>query len=526
MPFQLGDRHATGFTTLVEMLRRNGKESEARINLGRDARDVLVRKALVVSGEIESRVMPTGHGAAENILVFVDITERKSNEARIRHLAHHDPLTGACNRLAFPEELAAATKKAGPGRPVSLVAIDLDRFKPVNDVYGHAVGDELLRQIVGRLSCALKPGMRLFRMGGDEFALLCPPGVEHDPVSFAEGLMEMISSPFEIDGHIILIGASAGVSALQSDTESPDSLTRYADLALYQAKRGGGGAAIAFDHTTLSSGDDRRRLELELVDAVETGAFSLVYQPVFGLDRERIVAVEALARWRRPRSGEVVPPETFIAQAENSGFIERIDRHILERAMEQLAQWSARGAGIDTMLINMSVRTLTDEGIVEHLADLLQRSRVSPRSIVIELTESFAVRNTDAVLKTMTAINELGIRFAIDDFGTGYTSLRLVSRLPIAFIKLDKTFVRDVSCASRPNVRHVVGAIADLSRNMGVDMIAEGVETEGVETEAEFDALVALDCRYFQGNLLAEPLTPDRLKVRVESREGRRSVLN
>lgn len=521
MPFRLDGQQANGFGSLIEKLRRNGKESEVQISVGADARDFLVRKALIISGELESRVMPKGHSIAENIFVFIDITERKSNERRIRHLAHHDPLTGACNRLAFREMLDTASKAAEPGRPVSLVAIDLDRFKPVNDTYGHAVGDELLRQIVGRLSDALKDGMTLFRMGGDEFALLCPPGVEPDPIAFAQRLLETIAVPFRIQGHVILIGASAGVSALPSDTENLDTLSRYADFALYHAKREGGGTAIGFDQEILSSVDDRQQIELELIAAIEQDDFSLVYQPIFDHDRRRIVAVETLARWRRPSTGQLVPPERFIAQAESGGFIHRIDEHIFSRAVDQLARWSEMGVGVDHITINMSARTLAEPDIAEHLSEIMRRSRMPGRSVIIELTESFAVRDTEAVLKNMRSINDLGIRFAIDDFGTGYTSLRLVTELPIAFIKIDKVFVRALSTASGPNVRLVLRAIADLSKNMGLDMIAEGVETQ-----AEFDALLSLECRYFQGNFLSKPLSADRIQEIIKMEKERQSKVH
>lgn len=261
LAFTYGGVSDQGFCALVRRLRENGAESEVQLGEGPEARDVLVRKAFVVPGDLGRRLMPCGQQAGENILIFIDITDRKHAEARIRYFALHDPLTGAFNRLAFNEDLPCAVEAASEGQPASLVAIDLDRFKPVNDVYGHPAGDELLRQLVGRITPVLKSGMTLYRMGGDEFAVLVPPGVETDPVGFARDLVRDLCRPFQIDGRAIRIGASAGVSSLPQDADNVEALVHYADLALYRAKRSGGGEAVGFDRTILSGADDRRRMK-------------------------------------------------------------------------------------------------------------------------------------------------------------------------------------------------------------------------------------------------------------------------
>jgi diguanylate cyclase (GGDEF)-like protein len=512
LAFEAGGRRGTGFTNLLIRLRETRADSEVRVDIDGERRDLLVRKAFVATGDLEARVLPVHrHGA--DILIFVDITERKGAEARIRYLAHHDALTGALNRLAFNDDLAAAASNAGPGRPASLIAIDLDRFKPVNDVYGHAAGDELLRQIVRRVTGELAPGATLYRMGGDEFAVLSAPGAAVDPIETARRVIACITEPFHVEGHAVIVGASAGVSTLPDDTDSPEALIHYADLALYHAKSAGGGEAKAFDHTVLSSVDDRRRLELELVDAIEGDQITLAFQPVFAADRRRIVGAEALARWRRPADGNMVPPSVFIPLAESVNVIARLDRQVLVKALAHTARLVAKGIDPGVLFVNMSVRTFADPDIVRDVAAALREAQVPGRMVVIELTESFAVRNADITSQTMRRIAETGIRFAVDDFGTGYTSLRLVSTLPISFIKVDKTFIHDLGRADRPNARHVVRAIADLTHTMGIDVVAEGVETED-----EFQTLAALQCDYYQGDLLAGPMPPpefERLLVKA-----------
>lgn len=521
LPFTHGPRQGNGFRALLSAVRGEGAESELCVGSPPSARDILVRKAFVVPGPLGERLIAPDQRAGGDILIFIDITDRKNAEARIRYLALHDPLTGARNRLAFNEDLPRASEAASEDQPASLVVIDLDRFKPVNDVYGHAAGDELLRQIVRRMSPRLKTGMTLYRMGGDEFAILVAPGAEPDPVGFARGLVASLCAPFQVEGHAILVGASAGVSSLPRDTTSVEALVHYADLALYHAKRAGGGEAVEFDQTVLSSVDSRKRMELELEDAIQAGDLSLVFQPVYAKDRRTVLGAEALSRWRRAGTNEMVPPDVFVPLAENSGLIRRLDMSVLEAAVRQFAGWSSAGLGLHAILVNMSVRTFAAPGIVEHVAGVLRRHFVPGRSVVIELTESFAIRDAEAVSETMRAVNALGVRFAIDDFGTGYTSLKLVSTLPISFIKIDKSFVRDLRSADRPHVQQVVRAIADLTRAMGLDLIAEGIENE-----EELASLAAEGCRYFQGNLLSSPLPPqdfERLLARGAAAASRRA---
>lgn len=492
---------AEGFGPLLARLRESDAESEVSLAVDGETRSLLVRKALVTAGSLEARVLPPDRAYGENIVIFIDITERQRSEARIRYLAHHDVLTDALNRLAFADDLAEATRAATAEAPAALIAIDLDRFKPVNDVYGHAAGDELLRQIVRRLSGELPAAATLYRMGGDEFAVLVQPGAPTAPLDLARRLVARAAEPFHVAGHAVIVGASAGVSVVPGDTDTGETLIHYADLALYQSKRSGGGAVRVFDKSILSTADDRHRLEVALVDALETEALGLVFQPVVAADRRRCVGAEVLARWPDGPGGAPVPPSVFIPIAEKANLIGRLDRQIFARALAEAADIARAGDDGGLLFVNMSARTLAERDAGAWIAATLRAAGVPGSRIVVELTESFAVRNADVVSASMHEIAASGVRFAIDDFGTGYTSLRLIATLPISFIKLDRSFVRDLGRADRPRSVSVVRAIVDLAHTMGVGVIAEGVETE-----AELTTLAALSCDYVQGDLLSPPL--------------------
>ncbi|WP_245944048.1 putative bifunctional diguanylate cyclase/phosphodiesterase [Acuticoccus kandeliae] len=499
--FTLGKQPIAGFRELVRVLLATPPQGELQLCLESEAREFLVKTAFVEMKASLDRMLPPERRAGENILIFVDLSERVKAEAKIRFLAHHDPLTGAGNRVAFVQDLRAAVAEADTCHPVSIVTLDLDRFKPVNDAYGHSVGDRLLTSLVARLQALLTPRMAIYRLGGDEFVILSREAADFDVLAFARRAVARVESPVRIAQHDIVVGASAGVSVWPRDATEEETLLHYADLALYQVKRSGGGDAMAFDRTILSSTNDRRLMEVDLVDALENHDFRIVFQPVYGLDRKRAIGVETLARWRNRRTGEDIPPSTFISLAEDTSLIQRIDFEVLDKAVAQFGAWSGEGITLDTVLVNMSARTLEAPGTVERIAEILMRRRVSGRSVVIELTESFAMRSVGGMLQTIRGINNLGVRFAIDDFGTGYTSLRLLADLPISFLKIDQSFVRDLTAPDHEGALAVVRAIIDMASHMDLCVIAEGVETE-----AQFEILKALGCIRFQGYLFSRPV--------------------
>ncbi|UOM35710.1 bifunctional diguanylate cyclase/phosphodiesterase [Acuticoccus sp. I52.16.1] len=502
--FRLNRAAIPSFQDLIGALRQNAAETEVRVDLPGTTRYLIVRKAFVpiAGGEHQPRL----DGTSENLLIFVDITKRKAAEARVSYLALHDPLTGALNRVAFADDLAHASAGAELQSPAALIAIDLDRFKPVNDVHGHAVGDELLCRVVERIGAAIPESCRLYRLGGDEFAVLCPPPSGANAMAYARVILERLCEPFTIEGCRILIGASVGVSSLPRDTDNPETLIHYADLALYQGKNRGGGSVHAFSPAVLSSADTRRVMELDLAEAVENGDIGIVMQPIFGHDRTRPVAAETLARWTNRRTGECVSPATFIPIAEEANLIARIDLAVFRQAMVAFAQMRLDGAPFETLTVNVSMPTLEAGDFAAEVQATLLGTGVPGTAVVLEVTENFLVDDVQRLAATMETLSGFGIRFALDDFGTGYTSLRMLADLPVSYLKIDQSFVRGLSDPQASRHHRIVRAIIEMATHLGMEVIAEGVESE-----AAYDSLEALGCEMFQGFHLARPQPPESL---------------
>ncbi|WMS45321.1 EAL domain-containing protein (plasmid) [Acuticoccus sp. MNP-M23] len=487
------------FTNLLQRLQADAAESDVQVKVEAETRHFIVRKALVPVRNLPMKMLSHDIGNWENILIFVDVTRHKEHEARIKYLAHRDVLTGAHNRLTFNDDLVIAANEAGPCRPTSLIAIDLDRFKPVNDIYGHVVGDELLCQVAERMTSLLPSGAKLYRVGGDEFAVLLTPAAAVNAVDLARMILHAVCEPFEVEGRGMLIGASLGISTLPNDTEHPNTLVHYADLALYHVKNTGGGNVMAFNHTVLSSVDERRELEISLLNALDTSALDVAFQPIVGVNGH-VIGAEALARWHHAPTNKNIPPSLFVPLAEATGLVGRLDLQVFAKAMDVVSNWRKAGCELDTVTVNMSVRTLERADIVERVRQELLRSGVPGSTVVIEITESFAAGNGRELSRTIHAINAYGVRFALDDFGTGSTSLRLLTELPISFLKIDKSFISDLGNPRKLAARNVVKATIDLAKTLGIAVIGEGVETP-----AEHAVLKELGCVIFQGFLFGRP---------------------
>ncbi len=507
--FWVGRAEVKTFKRLIGTLRSDESETEVKLDVAGSTRYLMVRKAFVPIVGKAAKALPAPQHSAENLLIFVDITTRKAAEARVSYLALHDPLTGALNRVAFADELEHASAQAEATQPAALIAIDLDRFKPVNDVHGHAIGDELLCRVVERIGAAIPDDCRLYRIGGDEFAVLCPPPSGTNAMAYARMILERLGDPFLIDGYRILIGASVGISSLPSDTDNPQTLVHYADLALYQGKIRGGGTVHAFSPAVLSSADTRRVMELDLAEALENGDIGIVMQPIFGTDRTRPVAAETLARWTNRRTGHVVPPAIFIPVAENANLLARIDVMIFRRAMEAYAQLRAAGTAFEMLTVNVSVRTLEQSDYAAEVAAALERHAIPGAAVVLEVTENLLVNDIGRLSTTMQTLNSLGIRFALDDFGTGYTSLRMLADLPVSYLKIDQSFVRNLTDPNHSRQHRIIRAIIELATHLDLEVIAEGVDSE--EAYAE---LKALGCGLFQGFLLAKPQRVEQIASR------------
>ncbi|WP_226578766.1 putative bifunctional diguanylate cyclase/phosphodiesterase [Acuticoccus sediminis] len=502
--FSVDRSEVKSFRGLIARLRTTLAETEVKLDVRGTTRHIIVRKAFVPIADSAGRGAAVSASSAadtaENLLIFVDITKRKTAEARISYLALHDPLTGALNRVAFAEDLDHASAGADMKSPAALIAIDLDRFKPVNDLHGHAVGDELLCRVVERIGAGIPGDCRLYRIGGDEFAVLCPPPSGVNAMAFARTILERLTEPFSIEGSRILIGASVGISSLPSDTDNPQTLIHYADLALYQGKSRGGGTVHAFSPAVLSSADTRRIMEFELAEALENGDIDIVMQPIFGLDREHPLAAETLARWTNRRTGESISPATFIPVAEAANLITRLDLTVFRRAIATYAELTAAGCGFPTLMVNVSVRTLEQCDVVDLVRETLERHGVAGTSVVMEVTENFIIHDAHRLSETMQAISQFGIRFALDDFGIGYTSLRMLADLPVSYLKIDQSFVRDLSNPDHRRQHRIIRAIVELASQLELHVVAEGIEDE-----ATFDQLRELGCELFQGFLLGRP---------------------
>lgn len=425
------------------------------------------------------------------------------SEAHLDHLAHVDTVTGLWNRNTFNERLQDLLRPDEPAAGhTGLVMLDLDDFKIVNDTLGHSQGDELLRAIAQRLPSALRKEQSLYRFGGDEFAMILPalasPAEAH---RVGQGILDRLAQPFEVGGQEIYVKASVGTSVSPADGADIEALTRSADTAMYYAKRRGKNACVAFRPEMNLRAQHRLELEYDLHQALERGELKLHYQPQVNLRDGRIVAVEALVRWRHPTRGDV-PPDEFIAVAEGCGLIVTLGRQVLRAACRQAAAWRAEGLDPGRMSVNVSVRQLRERDLLADIEDALQDSGLDPAQLELELTESMLLEGIDACAALLQRIRARGISVAIDDFGTGYSSLSYLSTYRVDRLKIDRSFVRRIPGDGAP----IAAAIIAMARSLSLVVIAEGVEQQA---QAEF--LLQAGCEVGQGFHFATALPPEQI---------------
>jgi diguanylate cyclase (GGDEF)-like protein/PAS domain S-box-containing protein len=429
------------------------------------------------------------------MVAVVDVTERKQAEARIAHMAHHDALTGLPNRVLFHERLNESLARLGrQSGGLAIHCLDLDQFKSVNDTLGHPVGDLLLRAVAERLGRCMRANDLVARLGGDEFAII-QTGVSgpHEAGGFASQLIDIVSQPYEIQGHDVIVGGSIGIAMAPGDGEVSDALLRNADMALYRAKSDGRGIFHFFAAEMDRRIQSRRALELELRKAFTSGEFELFYQPLINLHSDEISGFEALLRWRHPERGLVSPAE-FIPLAEDTGMIIPIGEWVLRQACAEARNWP-RGVKV---AVNLSSVQFRGRGLVQAVMSALAHSRLAPSRLELEITESVLLRETEANLATLHQLRALGARISMDDFGTGYSSLSYLRSFPFDKIKIDKSFVSDL--ADRPDCLAIVRAVTGLAASLGVTTTAEGVETQ-----QQLDCLRAEGCAEGQGNWFGPP---------------------
>ncbi len=416
-------------------------------------------------------------------------------EAQVRYLAHHDDLTKLVNRRNFRRLLEDAIEQAGRnGHDVAVLYLDLDRFKQVNDTRGHGIGDRLLIQVAARLRAGLRDIDSLARTGGDEFAIIQPVIEDMSaPARLAESLLREIARPFEIEGADCRIGMSIGIACYPGQAGSASELLRNADTALYRAKADGRGMFCVFDETMDLRQQQLFSLELELRQALELNQFDLDYQPIVDTVSRRIVACEALIRWRHPDRG-LIPPFDFIGIAENLGLMGAIGYWVMETACREAAGWPESV----NIAVNLSPVQFNDEDLPARLTEILVRTRLRPGRLFLEVTEGLLLEDSSGVLGIMHRLRGLGIRFSLDDFGTGHAGLGYLRQFPFDGLKIDKFFIQDM--LEQPAARAIVAALLTVSTALELDVIAEGVETE-----AQMAALRELRCRHVQGYLTGRP---------------------
>jgi diguanylate cyclase (GGDEF)-like protein/PAS domain S-box-containing protein len=426
-----------------------------------------------------------------------DITESRQAQDRIHHMAHHDALTGLANRFHLNQCLAEVVSS---GRGGALISIDLDRFKAVNDLHGHPVGDQVLAEVADRLLAVMAPYF-VARIGGDEFEVVIAGLTDPDKIrELADAAIAAISRPIRVAQHSVHIGASAGVTLFPQDAVIPEELLRAADLALYRAKSNGRGACCFYEPGMDALQREHRKIEEELRRALQTGSIIAHYQPVVCLETDKIEGFEALARWTHPTRGSI-PPDVFVPIAEASGLIIELGRVMLEQAISDAMQWRSPLY----VAVNLSPLQVQDGGIVDTVRALLARTGLDPSRLELEITEGLLIHDIDKALETLNALKRLGVRIVMDDFGTGYSSLSYFRMFPFDKVKIDQSFVRDMG-TNRHSLA-VVQAVIGLSRGLGLHIVAEGVETE-----QQLEALRKEGCDLVQGYLLGRPQPNDLLE--------------
>jgi diguanylate cyclase (GGDEF)-like protein/PAS domain S-box-containing protein len=450
---------------------------------------------------VEASLSTLGTARGEVFSVAVrDVTERQEFERRLAHQATHDQLTGLANRELFMQRLSRSLHtRLTVDSPMTVCFLDLDHFKYLNDSRGHRVGDSLVVAVAQRLEHSVD-GHFIARVGGDEFGLLVEGLAGHtDAVGFGHHLLAAFDKPFVVDDIDCYVTASIGI-AFGHASDRAETIMSNADAAVNRAKQNGRSRFEFFDEALTLQAANRVATEAQLHMAIDRGEFRLVYQPVISLDGDHLVGMEALIRWHHP-TRDVVQPMEFISTAEETGLIVPIGRWVLHEACRQLAEWRDRypDRPDESISINVSSRQLEHDHFVNDVAEALLSTGVPPELLILEITETFFMRDFQAAVRRLQALKELGIRLAIDDFGTGFSSLFSLSRLPLDIVKIDKAFIDGLG--SRYDA--VVTAVVTLGNAFGLDVVAEGIETL-----SQRDRLVQLGCRFAQGFYFAKPLTP------------------
>jgi diguanylate cyclase (GGDEF)-like protein/PAS domain S-box-containing protein len=447
-------------------------------------------------------------GAITNYIgMFTDITERKQSEEHLKYLAHFDKLTGLPNRTLLSELVnAAITKTVQTNQKLAIFFIDLDRFKMVNDSLGHNIGDKLLQQVADRLSSVVRMNDIVSRLGGDEFIIVLQDLQEQEEArQIAMHLISSINKPFWVDDNELYINASIGICMYPTHGGDFDTLLKHADLAMYQAKLQKGGYQF-FNESILSTFLRKLDLENELRWAIARNQLTLHYQPQVNALTGVLEGMEALLRWNHPTLGSV-PPAEFIPIAEETGVIMEIDKWVLKEVCAQLNRWLTASLTVPSIAVNLSARQFLAPDLATSIRDIVIETCCDPQQIVIEITESSSMHDMESVLHILREIKSFGFQIAIDDFGKGYSALGYMKLFPIDILKIDKSFVQELTSDSKSLV--ITKAIIDMSHGMKLRVIAEGVETM-----EQMECLQTMKCDLVQGYVIDRPMPCEQLEAR------------
>jgi diguanylate cyclase (GGDEF)-like protein/PAS domain S-box-containing protein len=447
-------------------------------------------------------------GVGGIVLTSRDITERKHADERAQYLESYDLLTGLPNRALMNDRVNQAVAQARRTRErMALMHIGVDRFKAVNETLGHFVGDTLLKAAAERIKGCTDESNTIARVGGDEFTILIPDATRLHAVSAtAAKILAEMSQAFPGTTQDVFVSASIGLSLFPDDSKSAVELTRHADAAMYSAKKLGRNNYQFFTHALNEEAHERMMLEAGLRQALQRDELYLVYQPKIDLESREIVGAEALIRWNHPKLG-LVAPARFIPVAEESGMVGEIGEWVLRTACAQIRIWQGMSL-FPQIAVNVSARQFHQYDLSKLISAVIREEQIPAESLEIELTESAVMHDAESSVVTLERLKQLGVRIAIDDFGTGYSSLSYLKRLPLDLLKIDQSFVRDIS--SDANDAAIVRAIITLARSLGMKVTAEGVEDE-----AQLAFLNAYGCEYAQGYLFGKPMTADELTERM-----------
>jgi diguanylate cyclase (GGDEF)-like protein len=464
---------------------------------------------------LQLNLVRDSRGLASHIVgFFADLSARREAEERLRYLSHYDELTGLANRSLFKERLHEASQRARQsGRSIALLHIDLDRFKLLNDSLGHEVADQLLRQVSRRLSQAVPEADTLARLSGDEFAILLDSyGSLSSLARTASRLLSKIRMPMTLGGHELVVSASLGISLLPDNAREISALVSQANMAMQHAKHLGGNTFQFFTDNLQACTLERLQLENQLRKGIHEGQLEVFYQPKLCLATDSLNAAEALVRWRHPELG-LVPPSDFIGLAEETGLIGAIGEIVLRQACLQARAWQAQGLAQIRVSVNLSVHQLRQGNLLSLVRQVLDETGLEAHFLELELTESQLLDNVESVISTFRQLRELGVKLAIDDFGTGYSSLSYLKRFPVDYVKIDQTFIRDLTPGSEDAA--ITRAIIAMAHSLELKVVAEGVETQ-----AQMDFLKTQRCDEIQGYLISKPVPAEQFDQLLREQVG------